>query len=182
MPSSISRRNRTSTAVSSRRSPWCAPIYNGTFTMLEAARLHHIARFVHVSTDEVYGSLAAPAEADEQYPLNPSSPYSASKAGQRSAGAIVLRHFQTAGGDYPRLQQLRALPVSRKADSADDHQCPGRSLSAGLRRWPADPRLAVRGRPLPRHPRGPATRAAMARSITSAATARCRTWKSCIRF
>jgi dTDP-glucose 4,6-dehydratase len=35
---------------------------------------------VHVSTDEVYGSLPAPAEADEQYPLNPSSPYSASKA------------------------------------------------------------------------------------------------------
>ena len=44
-------------------------------------RLHRIARFVHVSTDEVYGSLAAPAEADEEYPLNPSSPYSASKAG-----------------------------------------------------------------------------------------------------
>jgi dTDP-glucose 4,6-dehydratase len=54
--------------------------YNGTFTLLEAARLHHTARFVHVSTDEVYGSLAAPAEADEQYLLNPSSPYSASKA------------------------------------------------------------------------------------------------------
>jgi dTDP-glucose 4,6-dehydratase len=54
--------------------------YNGTFTLLEAARLHRIARFVHVSTDEVYGSLPAPAEADEGYPLNPSSPYSASKA------------------------------------------------------------------------------------------------------
>jgi dTDP-glucose 4,6-dehydratase len=54
--------------------------YNGTFTLLEAARLHRVARFVHVSTDEVYGSLQAPAEADEQYPLNPSSPYSASKA------------------------------------------------------------------------------------------------------
>jgi dTDP-glucose 4,6-dehydratase len=54
--------------------------YNGTFTLLEAARLNRVARFVHVSTDEVYGSLAAPAEADEQYPLNASSPYSASKA------------------------------------------------------------------------------------------------------
>jgi dTDP-glucose 4,6-dehydratase len=54
--------------------------YNGTFTLLEAARLHHIARFVHVSTDEVYGSLPAPDEADERHPLNPSSPYSASKA------------------------------------------------------------------------------------------------------
>src|SRR5439155_5785562 len=54
--------------------------YNGTFTLLEAARRQKTARFVHVSTDEVYGSLAAPAEADEMYPLNPSSPYSASKA------------------------------------------------------------------------------------------------------
>src|SRR5438034_1597547 len=53
----------------------------GTFTLLEAARASRIARFVHVSTDEVYGSLAAPLEADEGFPLNPSSPYSASKAG-----------------------------------------------------------------------------------------------------
>src|SRR3954452_6397589 len=54
---------------------------HGTFTMLEAAKRNGIARFVHVSTDEVYGSLEPPAEADENYPLNPSSPYSASKAG-----------------------------------------------------------------------------------------------------
>ena len=55
--------------------------FRGTFTMLEGARRNAIARFVHVSTDEVYGSLAAPAEATEEFPLNPSSPYSASKAG-----------------------------------------------------------------------------------------------------
>src|SRR5262249_23465181 len=55
--------------------------FNGTFTLLEAARRHKVARFVHVSTDEVYGSLESPPEADEAYPLNPSSPYSASKAG-----------------------------------------------------------------------------------------------------
>jgi dTDP-glucose 4,6-dehydratase len=53
----------------------------GTFTLLEAARAHHIGRFIHISTDEVYGSLEAPAEAAEDFPLNPSSPYSASKAG-----------------------------------------------------------------------------------------------------
>ena len=53
----------------------------GTFTLLEAARQHGIGRFVHVSTDEVYGSLEPPLEADENYPLNPSSPYSAAKAG-----------------------------------------------------------------------------------------------------
>jgi dTDP-glucose 4,6-dehydratase len=53
----------------------------GTFTLLEGARKHRLGRFVHVSTDEVYGSLAAPLEAGENDPLNPSSPYSASKAG-----------------------------------------------------------------------------------------------------
>jgi len=53
----------------------------GTFTLLEGARKHRLGRFVHVSTDEVYGSLEPPLEADENYPLNPSSPYSASKAG-----------------------------------------------------------------------------------------------------
>ncbi|HEV2445953.1 MAG TPA: dTDP-glucose 4,6-dehydratase [Candidatus Sulfopaludibacter sp.] len=53
----------------------------GTFTLLEGARRHSVRRFVHVSTDEVYGSLAAPSEAAEDFPLNPSSPYSASKAG-----------------------------------------------------------------------------------------------------
>jgi dTDP-glucose 4,6-dehydratase len=49
--------------------------------LLEGAKRSGVPRFVHVSTDEVYGSLEPPAEADENYPLNPSSPYSASKAG-----------------------------------------------------------------------------------------------------
>src|SRR6267143_1032333 len=52
----------------------------GTFTLLEAARANKLGRFVHVSTDEVYGSIKAPLEADEEFPLNPSSPYSATKA------------------------------------------------------------------------------------------------------
>jgi dTDP-glucose 4,6-dehydratase len=55
--------------------------FNGTFTLLEAARRSKIARFVHVSTDEVYGSIEPPHDADEDYPLRASSPYSASKAG-----------------------------------------------------------------------------------------------------
>jgi dTDP-glucose 4,6-dehydratase len=53
----------------------------GTFTLLEAARRNKTTRFVHVSTDEVYGSIPAPGEAVEDSPLNASSPYSASKAG-----------------------------------------------------------------------------------------------------
>ena len=55
--------------------------FRGTFVLLEGARKHQLGRFVHVSTDEVYGSLEAPLEATEESPLNASSPYSASKAG-----------------------------------------------------------------------------------------------------
>ena len=64
----------------------------GTFTLLEAARANRIGRFLHVSTDEVYGSLPAPLEADENFPLNPSSPYSASKAG---SDLLVRSYFVT---------------------------------------------------------------------------------------
>jgi dTDP-glucose 4,6-dehydratase len=64
----------------------------GTFTLLEAVRKRKVPRFVHVSTDEVYGSLEEPHEADENYPLKPSSPYSASKAG---SDLLALSYFTT---------------------------------------------------------------------------------------
>ncbi len=64
----------------------------GTFTLLEAVRAHKVPRYVHVSTDEVYGSLDEPLEADENYPLKPSSPYSASKAG---SDLLALSYFTT---------------------------------------------------------------------------------------
>jgi len=51
----------------------------GTFTLLEAARELKVHRFVAIGTDEVYGSIAKGA-ARELDPLNPSNPYSASKA------------------------------------------------------------------------------------------------------
>src|SRR5947209_1352904 len=66
--------------------------FNGTFTLLEAARKHKVARFVHVSTDEVYGSIDPPHEADETYPLRASSPYSASKAG---SDLLALSYYTT---------------------------------------------------------------------------------------
>jgi dTDP-glucose 4,6-dehydratase len=66
--------------------------FEGTFTLLEAARRNKIARFVHVSTDEVYGSIEPPHEADESYPLRASSPYSASKAG---SDLLALSYYTT---------------------------------------------------------------------------------------
>ncbi len=64
----------------------------GTFNLLEAARNHKTPRFLQVSTDEVYGSIDAPAEADEGFPLRPSSAYSASKAG---ADLLALSYVTT---------------------------------------------------------------------------------------
>ena len=64
----------------------------GTCSLLEAARGAQTPRFLHVSTDEVYGSIDEPADADESYPLKPSSPYSASKAG---SDLLALSYFTT---------------------------------------------------------------------------------------
>lgn len=64
----------------------------GTFMLLEAAHEFSVPRFHHVSTDEVYGSIDAPHEADENYPLVASSPYSASKAG---SDLLALSYFTT---------------------------------------------------------------------------------------
>ncbi len=66
----------------------------GTFTLLEMARALRIGRFLQVSTDEVYGDLPPGAFADETSPLQPSSPYSASKAG---ADLLVLSYVRTYG-------------------------------------------------------------------------------------
>jgi dTDP-glucose 4,6-dehydratase len=62
----------------------------GTFTLLEAARELRVGRFLAVSTDEVYGSIAEGA-ARESDPLNPSNPYSASKA----AADLLVRAYWT---------------------------------------------------------------------------------------
>jgi dTDP-glucose 4,6-dehydratase len=64
----------------------------GTFTLLEAARKYGVERFIHVSTDEVYGSIDEPLEADEHFPLKPSGPYSATKA---ASDLLVLSYFAT---------------------------------------------------------------------------------------
>jgi dTDP-glucose 4,6-dehydratase len=64
----------------------------GTQVLLEAARELGCARFVHVSTDEVYGSLGPTGLFTEETPLAPSSPYSASKA---SSDLLALAYAHT---------------------------------------------------------------------------------------
>ncbi|MFD8592309.1 dTDP-glucose 4,6-dehydratase [Streptomyces sp. NPDC059637] len=65
----------------------------GTHTLLDAARRLGVQKVVHVSTDEVYGSLLS-GWAKESDPLRPSVPYAASKA---SSDLVALSYFQTHG-------------------------------------------------------------------------------------
>ncbi|RKN05840.1 dTDP-glucose 4,6-dehydratase [Streptomyces radicis] len=67
----------------------------GTQTLLDAALRHGTGTFLHVSTDEVYGSLAE-GSWTEDHPLLPNSPYSASKA---SSDLIALAYHRTHGLD-----------------------------------------------------------------------------------
>ncbi|WP_088183172.1 dTDP-glucose 4,6-dehydratase [Sphingobium sp. Z007] len=101
----------------------------GTFTLLEAARAYWNAqgceakqgfRFLHVSTDEVYGSLGAAGLFEETTPYDPSSPYSASKAAsdhlamawQRTYGLpVVISNCSNNYGPYHFPEKLIPLTI-----------------------------------------------------------------------
>jgi dTDP-glucose 4,6-dehydratase len=88
----------------------------GTFLLLETFRKLSIPRLVHVSTDEVYGDIPANAFADEDFPLRPSSPYSASKA---AADLLVL--------SYVRTYRLPAI-ITRSSNNYGPYQFPEKLL------------------------------------------------------
>ncbi len=99
----------------------------GTQTMLEGARSAGVARFVHVSTDEVYGSIETGSWSETQ-PLEPNSPYSASKA---SSDLIARSYARTYGmdvritrcsnnyGPYQFPEKVIPLFVTNLLDGAD---------------------------------------------------------------
>jgi dTDP-glucose 4,6-dehydratase len=66
----------------------------GTQVMLDAARKAGVARYLQISTDEVYGSLGATGRFSESSPLKPNSPYAASKT---AADLLVRAYFKTYG-------------------------------------------------------------------------------------
>lgn len=66
----------------------------GTQVLLEAARHHHVKKYLQISTDEVYGTLGKDGLFSETTPLAPNSPYSASKTG---ADLLVRAYFETYG-------------------------------------------------------------------------------------
>jgi len=88
----------------------------GTFVLLQVARKLGIGRFLHISTDEVYGDLPAGAFADERSPLRPSSPYSAAKA---ASDLLVSSYVRTYG--------LPAI-ITRSSNNYGPYQFPEKFL------------------------------------------------------
>jgi dTDP-glucose 4,6-dehydratase len=88
----------------------------GTLVVLQVARTLRVERFVHISTDEVYGDLAPGTFADEDSPLRPNSPYAASKA---SADLLVRSYIRTYG--------LPAI-ITRSSNNYGPYQFPEKFL------------------------------------------------------
>jgi dTDP-glucose 4,6-dehydratase len=88
----------------------------GTFVMLQVARKLNIGRFVHISTDEVYGDMKPGEFANEDSPIYPSSPYSASKA---SSDLLVRSYVRTYG--FPGV-------ITRSSNNYGPYQFPEKFL------------------------------------------------------
>jgi dTDP-glucose 4,6-dehydratase len=102
----------------------------GTFILLQVSRKLKIQRFIHISTDEVYGDMAPEAFADEDSHLRPSSPYSASKAG---SDLLVRSYVRTFG--FPAI-------ITRSSNNYGPFQFPEKFLPLMITN-------ALDGKPLP---------------------------------
>jgi dTDP-glucose 4,6-dehydratase len=105
----------------------------GTFVLLQVARTLNVQRFLHISTDEVYGDLPPGAVADEDFPLQPSSPYSASKAGSD----LLVRSFV-------RTYRFPAL-ITRSSNNYGPYQFPEKFLPLMITNALANKPLPVYG-------------------------------------
>jgi dTDP-glucose 4,6-dehydratase len=114
-------------------SPFVATNIQGTVNLLEAARRLKVKRFVHLSTDEVYGDLSPGAFAAEDTPFRPSSPYAASKAG---ADCVVSSYVRTYG--FPAI-------ILRSSNNFGPYQFPEKFLPLMIARALEDQPLPIYG-------------------------------------
>ena len=114
----------------------------GTHNVVAAARRHGIRRVVTTSTSEVYGS-ALTVPISEDHPLQPQSPYSASKIGGDMMAHVVLPVVRDAGDDRPAVQHVRPPAVGAGGDPGDPPAAALRGQGDQARPAHADPRLHV---------------------------------------
>ena len=93
----------------------------GTQILLDAIRDSPVERFVLISSSEVYGTASADPM-DEEHPLNPRSPYAATKAGADRLAYSYCGDVRAADRHRAPVQQLRAVPASREGDPALHHR------------------------------------------------------------
>jgi len=121
--------------------PFVRTNVEGTRCLLETARQYKVAKFVQISTDEVYGSLGATGSFREDTALDPSSPYSASKA---AADFLVLAYHKTHGlpalitrcsNNYGPCQFPEKLIPVLVTNAMDDRPLPIYGDGLNVREW-----------------------------------------------
>ncbi|KPV58028.1 spore coat protein [Paenibacillus sp. A3] len=105
----------------------------GTGCLLEEARRAGVSRFVHISTDEVYGALGEDGIFTETTPLAPNSPYSASKAG---SDLLARAYFETYG--FPVI-------ITRCSNNYGPYQYPEKLIPTIITRAMRDEPVPVYG-------------------------------------
>ncbi|MRR14598.1 dTDP-glucose 4,6-dehydratase, partial [archaeon] len=105
----------------------------GVQVLLDAALRHKVKRFLHVSTDEVYGSLGKEGSFTENLPMAPNSPYSASKA---AADLLVRAYVKTFG--------LNAV-ITRCSNNYGPYQFPEKLIPLMILNAYSDKELPVYG-------------------------------------
>ncbi|MGA7460097.1 MAG: dTDP-glucose 4,6-dehydratase, partial [Candidatus Korobacteraceae bacterium] len=107
---------------------------DGTYNMLQACRAAGVPRFVHVSTDEVYGSLGDEGHFFEDTPLQPNSPYSATKAAS-DLGVLAYVHTHK----FPGI-------ITRCSNNYGPYQFPEKFIPLMIAQAMAGQRLPVYGK------------------------------------
>lgn len=105
----------------------------GTQVLLEVARKYNVEKFVQVSTDEVYGTLGETGLFTEETPLQPNSPYSASKAG----GDLLVRAYHETFG--------LTVNITRCSNNYGPFQFPEKLIPLMISKALADEALPVYG-------------------------------------
>lgn len=115
----------------------------GTYVLLESAKKHGVKRFHHISTDEVFGSIALdnPSQFSEDTRYDPSSPYSATKA---AADHLVRAYFHTYGlpitisncsNNYgPAMYPEKLIPIAI-TNLLEDKKVPLHGDGKNIRDW-----------------------------------------------